>query len=71
MESKDYFYWLDFRAGIGNTISRDEYKKVCELHAKYFNHKVKYVCTCKPALIQGYIDDLNEFFNNSPKPKIR
>jgi len=71
MESSDYFYWYDFRAGIGNRITREEYNKVCELHAKYFNHKVKYVCTCKPSAIQKYIDDLNEFFEKSQKPKIR
>jgi hypothetical protein len=67
MESSDYFFW----SGIGNRITREEYKKVCELHAKYFDHKVKYLCTCKPSAIQKYIDDLNKVFDNSPKPKIR
>lgn len=71
MEKLDYFWWYDFRASKGNTITHTEYDIIMELHAKYFNHKVKRLCKCKPSAIQKYIDDLNELYARSPKPKIR
>ena len=71
MESKDYFAWYDFRNKAGNTISHSEYMLVMELHAKYFNHKVKKLCKCKGSKIQEWVDDLNQVFEKSPKPKIR
>jgi len=71
MESKDYFKWLDFISKTSNTIDHTEYMLVMELHAKYFNHKFKKLCKCKGSAIQKWIDELNEFFEKSPKPKIR
>lgn len=65
MENSDYLFWDNFRTGVQNRITKEEYKKVCELHSKYFNHKLKYVCTCKPQAIQKYINDLNELFLKS------
>lgn len=71
MEREDYLWWYDFRDKKGNTITYTEYDKIMELHAKYFNHKLKKLCKCKPSGIQKYIDDINEIYAKSPKPKIR
>lgn len=71
MERNDYLAWYDFINKKGNTIDHSEYMLVMELHAKYFNHKLKKLCKCKGSAVQKYIDDLNEVFEKSPKPKIR
>ena len=62
MEEVHLSWWSDFRKGKKQYLQNDEYRIICELHAKYFNHKLKYVCKCSPKSIQKYIDDLNEYY---------
>lgn len=62
MNDKDKIWWKNFRDNIRNFITNDEYKMVCELHAYYFDHVINYPCKCSPAIIQSYIDDLNDLF---------
>jgi hypothetical protein len=62
MTKEDKDWWNNFRDNLRNTVSNDEYRKISELHAKYFNHQVNYPCKCNPKVIQSYIDDLNELF---------
>lgn len=71
MERKDYLNWLNFISKTSNTIDHTEYMLVMQLHAKYFNHKLKKLCKCKGSKIQEWIDELNALFEKSPKPKIR
>jgi hypothetical protein len=71
MDQNDWTRWFDFRNKLGNTIDHTEYLMVMELHAKYFNHKYKLLCKCKGKAIQKYIDDINQFWEKSPKAKIR
>ena len=71
MNINDWHWWSDFRNGLGKSISRVEYKKICVLHSVYFEHKLKYPCTCNPKAIQKYIDDLNKFWESKPKPRVR
>tara|TARA_R110000822_G_scaffold252133_1_gene378824 strand:- start:136 stop:351 length:216 start_codon:yes stop_codon:yes gene_type:complete len=71
MNNQDWGWWKDFRNEKKQYLTNDEYKIICELHAKYFEHKVNYPCKCSPKVIQKYIDDLNEFYSSNPKPKIR
>lgn len=64
MTISDRQWWKNFRDNLRNTVSNDEYNKISELHAKYFDHKVNYPCKCNPKVIQSYIDDLNENYKN-------
>ena len=63
MKTEDFLWWGDFRDNLRNTLSNDEYRRVSELHAKYFNHNLVYPCKCSPKVIQSYIDDLNSLYN--------
>lgn len=62
MKKSDKEWWGNFRDNLRHTVSNDEYLKISELHAEYFNHKVNYPCKCSPKVIQSYIDDLNELY---------
>ena len=71
MNKEDWKWWQDFRDNLRNVVSNDEYLRICELHSVYFNHKLVKPCKCNPAIIQGYIDDLNQFWSTKPKPRAR
>lgn len=71
MTKEDWIWWQNFRENLGHTITNDEYLKICDFHAHYFDHKLNLPCKCSPAVIQSYIDDLNEYWSNKPKPRSR
>jgi len=56
--------WKKFRMGKKSVISRQEFELVCQLHAKYYEHKLHYPCTCSPKEINKYIQDLNKIWEN-------
>lgn len=62
MKKSDKEWWKNFRDNLRNRVSNDEYLRISELHAHYFNHNVNYPCKCSPKVIQSYIDDLNELY---------
>jgi hypothetical protein len=64
MDKPDKIDWEKFRASTSSRISKEEVLLVSELHAKYFNHKVKVPCSCSPKTLQGYINDLNKLYDN-------
>lgn len=63
MNDNDKEYWITFRENVKGYITHDEYRKISELHAFYFEHFTNYPCKCNPKIIQSYIDDLNKLFN--------
>ncbi len=65
MEQLDFDFWTEFIAGQSNKISNAEYKRICELHAYYFKHNLKYICTCNAKGIQKYIDDINQLYKEN------
>ena len=71
MNITDWNWWLEFRNTESTIITNDEYIKICLLHSIYFEHKFKKPCKCNPKRIQKYIDDLNEFWDSKPKPRVR
>lgn len=75
MKKEEWFKWLEFRESGTETITVAEQKLIATLHAKYFNHKYKLPCSCKPSKarkqFQIWIDDINKLFETQPKPKIR
>jgi len=62
MTGEDRKRWKEFRDGMTNTVSKDEVTMISELHAKYFNHRYKRICTCSPKTVQKWVNDLNELY---------
>lgn len=56
--------WLDVLSRITTTMTRADFKILCELHAKHFNHKYQEFCTCNKKKIRMWIEDLNLFFKD-------
>jgi len=60
IDSKDVQEWSEVKARITRTIDRKDFRVLCRLHAKYFNHKYNEFCTCNKKLIRQWITELNE-----------
>jgi|TARA_R110000868_G_scaffold343173_1_gene604246 hypothetical protein len=63
----DFGSWSDFRAVKKQTLSAQEFELVCQLHAKYYNHKYEKPCTCNPRKIKLWITQLNIIWDNGIK----
>ena len=67
----DYDQWSKFKGVKNNTISQSELRLIETLHAKYFNHPLETLCTCRgekmAGKIQGFVDDLNVVYANGYK----
>lgn len=57
---EDKIIWQGVNHRITNKISNEDYKLMCRLHAKYFNHKYNEPCTCNKKILRKWILDLNE-----------
>ena len=55
--------WLEVKSRIVNKITNADYKILCQLHAKYFNHKYKEPCTCNKENIRNWIKDVDNKLN--------
>ena len=55
--------WLEVKSRIVNKITNTDYKILCQLHAKYFNHKYKEPCTCNKENIRNWIKDVDNKLN--------
>lgn len=64
MEDIDFDWWADFINIKKNSITDDEYLKICQLHSHYFNHSFRKPCKCSPREINRWIKDLNELYDN-------
>ena len=62
----DYNKWKTFRADTRN-INQQEFKMVCQLHAKYYKHQLHYPCPCSPTVIKRFIKELNLVWDNGNK----
>tara|TARA_R110002020_G_scaffold172762_3_gene363200 strand:+ start:3908 stop:4117 length:210 start_codon:yes stop_codon:yes gene_type:complete len=62
--NEDFKKWEKFRLSKKSTISRSEYKLVCDLHSKYYKHKFYEPCTCSPKTINKWIKELNVIWDN-------
>ena len=63
MVKEDIEKWDKFRDCKGSTITHEEYLLVCNLHAKYFNHRLELPCKCSPKRINQMISDLNKSYD--------
>lgn len=71
MDKHDYDQWSKFKGVKNNTIAKDELKLIESLHAKYFNHPLESLCTCRGehiiGRIQQFVDELNVVYKNGYK----
>lgn len=63
MTRNDIDWWTVFREKNRPYLENDEYRMICEIHAREFNHKVDYVCKCNPTRIQQFINEINAKFD--------
>lgn len=64
MSNQDYESWTTFREKESDRLEKPEIDLVVNLHAKYFNHKVKYPCSCSPRTYNTWISELNDIYAN-------
>ena len=59
MNKDDLLWWANFREVKRPYLENDEYRMICEIHARVNNVAVDYPCKCNPKKIQNMIDELN------------
>lgn len=57
--------WEIFRSNNKSSLNRKEFGLICELHAKYFNHRYYEPCTCNPKTIKTWIRQLNDVYERN------
>tara|TARA_R110002020_G_scaffold21602_2_gene73504 strand:+ start:169 stop:411 length:243 start_codon:yes stop_codon:yes gene_type:complete len=67
----DYDQWSKFKGVKNNTIAESELRLIENLHAKYFNHALESLCTCRGEHIKGqiqlFVNELNVIYKNGYK----
>jgi len=58
-ESEDTIIWRGVKDRTTSRLLNADWKTLCSLHSKYFNHKYQEICCDKPKLIK-WIADLDE-----------
>ena len=63
MRIEDREAWEGFKAVVSTKLPREEYKLLCTLHARYYNHKYYEPCSCRPKEIKLWIADIDRIYN--------
>lgn len=63
MEQIDKKNWEQFKKEVTTKLTQPQYKLLCELHAKYFNHKYYEPCSCRPNDLKMWIADIDRKYN--------
>ena len=63
MEIEDKKNWETFKANVTSKLSRENYKLLCRLHAKYYSHKYYEPCSCRPKELKMWIADLDRIYD--------
>ena len=75
MELEHRKQWEQFKVEVTSKLTQPQYKLLCKLHAKYFNHVFAIPCSCSPKKskrkIEKWINELNTMFETQPKPRYR
>tara|TARA_R100001443_G_scaffold67364_1_gene76157 strand:- start:2231 stop:2449 length:219 start_codon:yes stop_codon:yes gene_type:complete len=64
MSKEDFQSWKLFRISTSNKIQVKEFKTLCQLHSKYFQHQYYEPCTCSKKTINDWIAQLNAIHDN-------
>ncbi len=57
---EDRLVWNGVKQRISSKMTREDFRTMCRLHAKYFNHKYSELCTCNKKRIRQWIEQLND-----------
>ncbi len=63
LSKEDFKYWGNFRDNAKDRISGSEFKRLSLIHSELFSHRYYLPCTCNPAGIQKFIDDINNVYD--------
>ena len=63
MEKIDRDNWKQFKAEVKDKLNKDQYKLLCELHAKYYKHKYSEPCSCNPKRLIQWIADIDKIYD--------
>tara|TARA_R100001244_G_scaffold59445_1_gene50002 strand:+ start:1336 stop:1545 length:210 start_codon:yes stop_codon:yes gene_type:complete len=67
MDEEELKTWSEFRSVKKGSITNKEFKLICFLHSKYYNHKYHEPCSCRPTEIKQWIGDLNLLYDEYKK----
>jgi len=63
MRIDDQELWIDFKANVTTKLSKEQYRLLCTLHSRYYNHKYYEPCSCKPKTLVMWIKDIDNIYN--------
>ncbi len=69
MELEHRQQWEQFKAEVTTKLTKPQYKLLCTLHAKYYNHRYYKPCTCNPKTIKTWIAQLNDIYEQNTESK--
>ena len=56
---EDKIIWNGVKKRMTSVMSNEDFKIMCKLHSKYFNHKYSEPCTCNKRRLRQWIEELN------------
>ena len=56
---EDKIIWNGVKQRMTSVMSNEDFKVMCKLHSKYFNHKYSEPCTCNKRRLRQWIEELN------------
>lgn len=56
---EDKIIWNGVKQRMTSIMSNEDFKIMCKLHSKYFNHKYSEPCTCNKRRLRQWIEELN------------
>ena len=57
---EDKIIWQGVKQRTKSTMLNEDFKIMCKLHSKYFNHKYSEPCTCNKRRLRQWIEQLND-----------
>ena len=64
LTQEDLTRWIEFKASVTTKLTQPQYKLLCKLHAKYYNHTYYEPCSCRPKELKRWIADIDRIYNN-------
>jgi hypothetical protein len=55
--------WQEVKLRSTSTMKNSDYKILCQLHSKYYNHRYKEPCTCNKQNLRNWINDVDNKLN--------
>jgi len=63
MEKVDKEQWEKFKSEFTTRLTQTQYKLLCTLHSKYFNHSYYEPCSCRPKELKRWIADIDNLYS--------